>query len=126
MQIWRKGRTKSLQIFLDQNIESLLWITSNTKAFLFDLSFTTITRYDYEFEKSSNIQNFFILRYFDEEIPFVFLEEDNSKMNYYFKLFSKYILWNKTKNIYPPYFSKIMKLYTTEEVKSSINRAKTV
>lgn len=46
MNIWRKGRSKSCIVFLDQHIPTLLWITSPTKAFLFDITYTTFTRFD--------------------------------------------------------------------------------
>jgi hypothetical protein len=47
MEIWRKGRAKSVQVFIDQSIPNLLWISSKTKAFLFDLTYTTVNRFDY-------------------------------------------------------------------------------
>jgi hypothetical protein len=48
MDIWRKGRIKRVVVFMDPNFPSLLWISSKTKSFLFDLTFTTISRSDYE------------------------------------------------------------------------------
>ena len=46
--IWRKGKKKSCTFFVDQYMPSFLWVSSNSKAFLFDLSFTTIHRFDYD------------------------------------------------------------------------------
>ena len=48
--IWRKGKKKECTFFLDQYMPSFIWVSSNSKAFLFDLSFTTIHRFDYDLE----------------------------------------------------------------------------
>ena len=66
MSIWRKGRMKKVVMFLDQNLPNLMWATSPTKAFLFDLTHTTIDRCDFELEQSSGCRFYFILHYFDE------------------------------------------------------------
>lgn len=62
--IWRKGHIKKCVFFLDQHLSSYLWVSSATKAFLFDLSFTSLHRFDFELEKSSQLKHYFILRYF--------------------------------------------------------------
>lgn len=64
MQIWRKGRIKQCTVFLDQHVPTLIWISSLTKAFLFDIAYTTFTRFDAEFQISSPTQHYIILRYF--------------------------------------------------------------
>jgi hypothetical protein len=46
LEIWRKGRIKTAEVFIDPFIPSLLWISSKTKAFLFDLTYTTVDRVD--------------------------------------------------------------------------------
>lgn len=51
---------------------TLLWVSSKTKAFLFDLTYTTVTHYDFDMEKASNIKDFIVLHYFEEELPIVF------------------------------------------------------
>ena len=65
MMIWRKGRPKTVIMFIDQNLPNLLWATSPTKAFLFDLTHTTLDRCDYELEQSSGCKHYFILHYFE-------------------------------------------------------------
>jgi hypothetical protein len=47
MEIWRKNKIKKVYVYIDQNIESLLWISTKTKAFLFDLTYTTLHRSDF-------------------------------------------------------------------------------
>jgi hypothetical protein len=65
---------------------------------------------------------YFILRYFEEEIPLMFKAEGDA--NRYFSLFNNYIKHNRLRQ-YPPFFSRIMKLYTMEEAKLNISRKKT-
>ena len=50
MKIYRKGRIKPVIVFLDQHFPTLLWISSQTKAFLVDLSYVCLRRSDLEFE----------------------------------------------------------------------------
>jgi len=47
MEIWRKGRIKPVIIFIDSNRPNFIWISSKTKAFLFDLTYTTVSRCNY-------------------------------------------------------------------------------
>ena len=49
MKIYRKGNIKSTIVFLDQHFPTLLWISSQTKAFLIDLVYVVIRRSDLEF-----------------------------------------------------------------------------
>lgn len=65
MSIWRKGRVKKVEVFIDPYLSSLLWISSKTKAFLFDLTYTTVERVDLELEKSSNMKQYIVLHYFE-------------------------------------------------------------
>jgi hypothetical protein len=44
-------------------------------------------------------------------------------MEKYFRLFNNYIKYNRLR-YYPPFFSRIMKLYTMEETKFNISRKK--
>jgi len=46
--IWRKGRKKECVFFIDQFCPSFIWVSTTSKAFLFDLCFTTIQRFDYD------------------------------------------------------------------------------
>jgi len=69
---------------MDQNFPSLLWISSKTKAFLFDLTYTTISRSDYEIEFLSGVKNIIILQYFEESIPILFRYENTDMVNKYF------------------------------------------
>jgi hypothetical protein len=64
MEIWRKGRVKTVEIFLDPSLPTLLWVSSKTKAFLFDLTYTTVHRFDLELEKNSKIKDYIVLHYF--------------------------------------------------------------
>lgn len=65
MSIWRKGRLKEVMVFTDQHIPNLLWVSSKTKAFLFDLCYTTLSTSDVELELSSEFEHyFFVLSYF--------------------------------------------------------------
>lgn len=41
MRLMHKGKPKEMFIYLDNKSETLLWISSKTKAFLLDLYFTT-------------------------------------------------------------------------------------
>lgn len=41
----------------------------------------------------------------------------------YYKLFTNYIKYNKLKR-YPPFLSKIMKIYTTEEARANLSKKK--
>lgn len=72
MNIYRKGKIKNITVFLDQNFPTLLWIATKSKAFLMDLTYTTISVNDLEFQIASGCEHYFIMRYFEEEIPFVF------------------------------------------------------
>ena len=67
------------------------------------------------------MKSYFILRYFGEEIPLLFRGEHEPKAEKYFHLFNNYIRYNRLRQ-YPPFFSRIMKHYTIEEIKSSISR----
>lgn len=49
MKIFRKGNVKNVTVFLDQNFRTLLWISTQTKSFLMDLTYTTIRVSDVEF-----------------------------------------------------------------------------
>ena len=72
LKILRKGNIKQCIFFVDQNIPSFLWISTKSKAFLFDLTYTTIQRYSFEIERVTNLKHYFILYYFEEELPIVF------------------------------------------------------
>lgn len=43
IQVLHKGKPKYMTVYLDNNNEKFLWVSSKTKAFLLDLYFTTIT-----------------------------------------------------------------------------------
>ena len=64
LRLWRKGRIKIAQVFVDPFLPSLLWISSQTKAFLFDLTYTTVERFDLEVERVSGQKHYFVLHYF--------------------------------------------------------------
>ena len=42
MKILHKGRAKEMYIYLDNNRETFLWISSKTKAFIIDLYFAEV------------------------------------------------------------------------------------
>lgn len=42
MKIWRKGKMKDVVVYTDSKMPNYLWITTKTKAFLFDLSYTSL------------------------------------------------------------------------------------
>jgi hypothetical protein len=47
MQIWRKDNLKPVMVFIDQNVPNLVWFSSTTKAYLFDMAFTDIDICDF-------------------------------------------------------------------------------
>lgn len=76
MEMWRKERIKKVAVFLDPNLPNLVWFSTMTKAFLLDMTYSDIDRCNFELEKASGIKNYFILRYFEEEIPLIFRDEN--------------------------------------------------
>ena len=42
MKIYNKGKTKEMDVYLDNLREKLLWFSTKTKAFLIDLYFANI------------------------------------------------------------------------------------
>lgn len=46
MEMWRKDSLKSIMVFIDANLPNLVWFSSKTKAFLFDMTYTDIDRCD--------------------------------------------------------------------------------
>ena len=64
LKIFRKGKIKECVFFIDQNIPSFMWISTKSKAFLFDLTYTTIQRFNFEIERVTNLKHYLILYYF--------------------------------------------------------------
>lgn len=46
MQMWRKDNLKPIVAFIDQHLPNLVWFSSKTKAYLFDMTYTDIDRCD--------------------------------------------------------------------------------
>ena len=82
MQIYRKGKVKDVTIFLDQNFPTLLWVATKSKAFLVDLTYIELSVSDVEFQITSGCEQYFIMRYFEEQIPFVFANEEEKRRSF--------------------------------------------
>lgn len=66
MYILHKGKKKEMFVYLDNNRDKLMWISSKTKAFLIDLYFTsTFCREDSEIEAIDPGAHYFGVRQFD-------------------------------------------------------------
>jgi hypothetical protein len=125
LQVWRRGRKKKCVFFVDQQVPSFVWASTTSKAFLFDLAFTTIQRFDHDLEEESKLKHYFILRYFEEELPVVF-EGLNAAQEAHqcYELFSNYIAYNRVMGDYPSFFSKVLKKSIVEDIKEDIVRSR--
>ena len=65
-----------MTVFLDQHVPTLLWISSKTKAFLVDLSYVVLRLNDQVFQLESRCEHYFVIQYFEEEVPFVFNSDE--------------------------------------------------
>jgi hypothetical protein len=74
----------------------------------------------------SGVKEVIVLQYFEESLPFLFRSGNVETTNRYFELFNSFITYNRLTNSYPPYFSRIIKLYTMEESKETAYRKKRV
>lgn len=48
MEIWRKGKIKVVEMYVDVSLPNLLWVATKSKAFLFDMAYTNVNRFDLE------------------------------------------------------------------------------
>ena len=68
---------KDVSCYLDQTYENLLWITTKTKAFVIDLSFTDMSLHWPKLQSSPKNTHCLLLSQFDETYPFVFKDSES-------------------------------------------------